>query len=130
TSCDYAANTEAVQVAVPPAAPIDDAPPAHVHDTPDTPTIQTLVDLMNGRDDLRRPDREWTAADTLKNLVVKLRYPDGTVTPLAVGVPGDREVDLKRLEAQVAPAEIEPFTEEDFAADPHLVKGYIGPGAL
>jgi prolyl-tRNA synthetase len=130
TACDYAANTEAVQVAAPAPVPFDATPNAQVVDTPDTPTIQTLVDLFNARADLRRPDRDWTAADTLKNLVVKLKHPDGTVTPLAIGVPGDREVDMKRLEAQVAPAEIEPFTEADFAANDHLAKGYIGPGAL
>jgi prolyl-tRNA synthetase len=130
TNCDYAANTEAVQVRPPDPVPVDGLPSAVVHDTPDTPTIETLVDLMNARDDLRRPDRAWTAADTLKNLVVKLRHPDGTTTPLAIGVPGDREVDLKRLEAQVSPAEIEPFTEDDFAKQPLLAKGYIGPGAL
>jgi prolyl-tRNA synthetase len=130
SSCDYAANTEAVQVAPPAAIALAGLPAAHVHETPDTPTIQTLVDLFNARDDLRRDDREWTAADTLKNLVVKLKYPDGSVVPLAIGVPGDRDVDLKRLEAQVAPAEIEPFAEADFAANPALVKGYIGPGAL
>ena len=130
TNCDYAANTEAVQVAVPQAIPFDSAPPAMVHDTPDTPTIQTLVDLINSRDDLRRADRDWTAADTLKNVIVKLKHPDGRVEPLAVGVPGDREVDMKRLEAQVGPAEIAPFGDEDFAANKHLVKGYIGPGAL
>ena len=130
TQCDYAANTEAVQVAPPVGLAIDDAPLSRVVDTPDTPTIQTLVDLMNGRADLRRDDRDWTAADTLKNLVVTLRHPDGTSTALAIGVPGDRDVDMKRLEAQVAPAEIEPFTEADFAANPHLVKGYIGPESL
>jgi prolyl-tRNA synthetase len=130
TNCDYAANTEAVQVAVPPPIPYDNAPPALVADTPDTPTIQTLVDLINSRDDLRRPDRDWTAADTLKNVIVKLRHPDGRVEPLAVGVPGDREVDLKRLEAQLHPVEVGPFGDEDFAANKHLVKGYIGPGAL
>jgi prolyl-tRNA synthetase len=130
SKCDYAANTEAVLVAPPTPIPFDGLPAAQVVDTPDTPTIQTLVDLFNARDDLRRSEGEWTAADTLKNLVVKLKYPDGTVTPLAIGVPGDREVDMKRLEAQVAPAEIEPFSEADFAANPHLAKGYIGPGAL
>lgn len=130
STCDYAANTEAVQVAAPTAVPFDGLPAAHVHDTPDTPTIDTLVDLVNSRPELRHPDRDWTAADTLKNLVVKLRHPDGSTTALAIGVPGDREVDLKRLEAQVAPAEIEPFSEADFAANPALVKGYIGPGAL
>ncbi|MEQ1701847.1 MAG: proline--tRNA ligase, partial [Ilumatobacteraceae bacterium] len=129
STCDYAANTEAVQVARP-AELAFDGPAALVVDTPDTPTIQTLVDLFNAREDLRRPDRDWTAADTLKNLVVKLKYPDGSIVPLAIGVPGDREVDMKRLEAQVSPAEIEPFSEADFAANPHLAKGYIGPGAL
>ena len=135
TNCDYAANTEAVRIPVPPPVPYDGVPSARVADTPDTPTIATLVDLLNAREDLRRisPDgdaRDWNAGDTLKNVVVKLRHPDGTVEPLAVGVPGDREVDLKRLEAQVAPAEVEPFTEDDFAAHPSLVKGYIGPGTL
>src|SRR5215210_455588 len=123
TNCDYAANTEAVQVAVPDAIPFDDAPPAMVADTPDTPTIQTLVDLVNSRDDLRRADRPWAASDTLKNVVVKLRHPDGRIEPLAVGLPGDREIDMKRLGAHVGPAEIEPFTDEDFAANKHLVKG-------
>ena len=130
TSCDYAANTEAVQVAPPDAIAFEGLPTAQVHETPDTPTIQTLVDLFNARADLQRADRPWTAADTLKNLVVKLKYPDGTITPLAIGVPGDRDVDMKRLEAQVSPAEIEPFNEADFAANQALVKGYIGPGAL
>ena len=130
TACDYAANTEAVQVAPPSPVPFDTAPAARVVDTPDTPTIQTLVDLFNARDDLRNDERQWTAADTLKNLVVKLKHPDGTVSALAIGVPGNREVDMKRLEAQVSPAEIEPFSEDDFAANPHLAKGYIGPGAL
>ncbi len=77
-----------------------------------------------------RTDRPWAAGDTLKNVLVLLRHPDGSTEPLAIGVPGDREVDPKRLEAQVAPAEVEPFTEEHFAANPALVKGYIGPGVL
>ncbi|MEO7370197.1 MAG: His/Gly/Thr/Pro-type tRNA ligase C-terminal domain-containing protein, partial [Ilumatobacteraceae bacterium] len=130
TNCDYAANTEAVQVAVPVAVPYDSALPALVADTPATPTIQTLVDLLNSRDDLRRADRQWTAADTLKNVIVKLRHPDGRTEPLAVGLPGDREVDMKRLEAQMGPAEIDAFTEDDFAKNKYLIKGYIGPGAL
>ncbi|MBY5162561.1 proline--tRNA ligase [Salsipaludibacter albus] len=128
TSCDYAANAEAVRFPV--ADPVDatDAPAAHVEDTPETPTIQTLVDLSNGRDDLARDDREWTAADTLKNVVVMISQPDGTREPLAIGVPGDRDVDMKRLEAEFEPAVVEAFTPEDFAAHPQLAKGYIGPG--
>ncbi|WP_374115970.1 proline--tRNA ligase [Kineococcus sp. TRM81007] len=124
----YAANVEAVTTPVPPAVPFDDAPAAHVEDTPDTPTIETLVAAANAAHP--RPDRAWTAADTLKNVLVVLRHPDGTREPLAVGLPGDREVDLKRLEASLAPAELEAFEEKDFAAHPALVKGYIGPGGL
>ncbi|RIQ34902.1 proline--tRNA ligase [Jiangella rhizosphaerae] len=124
----YAANVEAVTTPVPDPLPYDDAPAAHVEDTPDTPTIETLVDHLNER--FPRDDRPWQASDTLKNVLVILRHPDGTREPLAVGVPGDREVDEKRLQAQVEPAELEPFTEADFAQHPTLAKGYIGPGVL
>jgi prolyl-tRNA synthetase len=130
-NCGYAANVEAVRTMPPPERPVDELPPAVVHDTPDTPTIATLVDHLNGRPDLARGDgRPWTASDTLKNVVVMLHHPDGTREPLAIGVPGDRDVDLKRLEAAVLPAEAEPFTDEDFVRVPMLAKGYIGPGAL
>ena len=121
----YAANVEAVKVAVPPAVPYDDTPSAHVEDTPDTPTIATLVDLANVRHP--RADRPWQASDTLKNVVLMVRGVDGGQSPLVVGLPGDREVDLKRLAAQLEPAEAHPFTEDDFKAHPQLVKGYIGP---
>src|SRR5690606_1616789 len=124
----YAANVEAVVTPAPAAIPFDDAPAAHVEDTPDTPTIDTLVALANAR--FPRDEGEWTAADTLKNVVVALRQPDGTRELLVVGLPGDREVDPKRLEASVAPAEVEVATDADLAARPELVKGYIGPGVL
>ena len=130
TSCDYAANVEAVSTPVPESRSYDGLPEALVHDTPKTPTIATLVAFVNDDPTTRHPDREWTAADTLKNVVVKLRHPDGTVEPLAIGVEGHREVDMKRLEAQVAPAEVEPFDEDDFQRYPSLKKGYIGPGVL
>jgi prolyl-tRNA synthetase len=130
TACDYAANVEAVRTPAPDPIDADDVPAAAVHDTPDTPTIATLVDFANGAGATRHPARDWHAGDTLKNVVVNLRHPDGTVEPLAIGVPGDREVDMKRLQAQVEPAEPVPFAEEDFQANPTLVKGYIGPGAL
>jgi len=130
-NCGYAANVEAVQIAAPPEQSVDGLPDAVVHDTPDTPTIATLVDLINERAEPARPDRPWAAGDTLKNVVVMVRHPDGSREPLAIGVPGDRDVDMKRLEAALLPAEAEPFTEADFAANPALVKGYIGPpGAL
>jgi prolyl-tRNA synthetase len=130
TSCDYAANVEAVQIPAAKPVPADDVPAAHVEDTPDTPTIQALVDLLNSSDDLVRSDRPWAAGDMLKNVVVRLRHPDETTEVLAVGVPGDRDVDLKRLEAAVSPAVVEPFTDEDFAAHPSMVRGYIGPAAM
>ena len=124
----YAANVEAVTTPAPDRIAYDDVPAAHVEDTPDTPTIETLVALANAR--FPRSDRPWTAADTLKNVVVTLRQPDGTREALVVGVPGDREVDIKRLEAAVTPAEPEAFTEADFAGHPTLVRGYIGPAAF
>jgi prolyl-tRNA synthetase len=129
TVCDYAANVEAVEVARPAPVPYADAPAAHAEQTPDTPTIETLVDHLNER--FPRDDRPWEAADTLKNVVFSIRHPDGTVEALAVGLPGDREVDAKRLEAQLGEGVVfEPFGEADFAARPTLAKGYIGPGAL
>ncbi len=133
TTCDYAANVEAVQVPAPPpvaddAVSADEVPAAHAEQTPDTPTIETLVAHLDQH--FPRTDRSWTSADTLKNVLVVLHHPDGTREPLAIGVPGDREVDTKRLQAQVEPAELEPFTDADFDANPTLKKGYIGPGAL
>src|SRR6476469_5709101 len=127
SSCDYAANVEAVRVPTPAPVPYDGQPAAHVEDTTDTPTTETLVDLLNAEH--ARPEG-WTAAANLQTVIVMLVHPDGTREPLAIGVPGDREVDEKRLAAQVEPAEVEAFTEKDFAANPALVKGYIGPGAL
>jgi prolyl-tRNA synthetase len=124
----YAANVEAVTTVVPPTLPYHDAPAAHVEDTPDTPTIETLVALANAR--FARPDREWTAADTLKNVVVAVVSPQGERELLVVGLPGDREVDLARLEAALAPATVEAAGEADFARHPELVKGYIGPAVL
>jgi prolyl-tRNA synthetase len=123
----YAANVEAVTTPAPPEQPVDDKPQAQVHHTPDTPTIETLVAFLNGAG----LGRTFTAADTLKNVLVKIRRPgERDWELLGVGVPGDREVDLKRLEASVAPAEVALLGDADFAAHSFLVKGYIGPGAL
>jgi prolyl-tRNA synthetase len=124
----YAANVEAVRTPVPDPLPYDDAPAAHVEDTPDTPTIETLVAYAGEHHP--RDDRPWQASDTLKNVVLAVVHPAGTREPLVIGIPGDREVDLKRLAAQLEPAEPEPFTEDDFAEHPGLVKGYIGPQVL
>jgi prolyl-tRNA synthetase len=128
THCDYAANVEAVQVRAPQPSSYDGVPDAHAEQTPDTPTIDTLVDHLNAA--FPREDRPWAAGDTLKNVLVVLKHPDGTREPVAIGIPGDREVDQKRLEGQLEPIEVEPFDEAEFKKHPALVKGYIGPGVL
>lgn len=130
TNCDFAANVEAVTTPVPEAIELDGLADSVVHDTPKTPTIEKLVDFINADATMRHAERDWTAADTLKNLVVNLKHPDGTTEPLAIGIPGNRDVDMKRLDAVVAPAEAEPFSEDDFKKYPSLKKGYIGPGVL
>jgi prolyl-tRNA synthetase len=122
----YAANVEAVLTARPDARPIDGLPEAVVHDTGDTPTIASLVAWANEAG----LGRTVTAADTLKNVLVKVREPGGDWELLAIGVPGDREVDDKRLSAALDPAEYALLGDDDFAKYPFLVKGYIGPKAL
>jgi len=130
STCGMAANVEAIVTRVPPEVDASSTPAAHVEDTPDTPTIASLVDISNARTELRRTDRDWQASDTLKNVVVMQVALDGTRTPLIIGLPGDREVDLKRVEAALHPMAIEAFEEEDFKKYPVLVKGYIGPQVL
>ncbi|MCK8670495.1 proline--tRNA ligase [Rhodococcus sp. HM1] len=121
----YAANVEAVKTLAPEPIPFDGLPDAVVHDTPDTPTIESLVASAS-----QVLGREVTAAETLKNILVKVRQPGGDWELLGIGIPGDREVDDKRLEASLEPAEVELLGESDFTANPFLVKGYIGPKAL
>jgi prolyl-tRNA synthetase len=133
-SCGHAANVEAVVI---PAAKWDDSmdlpaelPASHVEDTPNTPTIDSLVAISNERADLRRDDRSWESSDTLKNLLLVLTDAEGNQQPLAIGIPGDREVDMRRLEAAIYPLTARPFEEADFKKFPSLAKGYIGPGVL
>ena len=118
----YAANVEAFSTEVPDAIGFDaDAAPV-VFDSPDTPTIETLVAHANAN-----LDGDYTAADTLKNVVLALTHVDGTRELVVVGIPGDREVDEKRAEVAFAPAEVETATADDFEKNPLLVRGYIGP---
>lgn len=121
----YAANVEAFSTVVPDAVDATDAPAPVIFDSPDTPTIQTLVALLNAEQP--RADRPWTAADTLKNVVLALTHLDGSREIVVVGIPGDRDVDLKRAEVAFAPAEVEAAGDEDFERHPLLVRGYIGP---
>ncbi|VEG53855.1 prolyl-tRNA synthetase [Mycolicibacterium aurum] len=122
----YAANVEAVITTPPAPIPFDGLPEAVVHETGDTPTISTLVEWANGAG----LGRQVTAADTLKNVLLKVRMPGGDWELLAVGVPGDREVDDKRLGAALEPAEYAMIDDADFAKYPFLKKGYIGPKGL
>ncbi|MFC8433621.1 proline--tRNA ligase [Streptomyces sp. NPDC057253] len=112
-NCDFAANTEAITYEL---KPVDaqDVPALEEIPTPDTPTIETLAAHLGVE-----------ASATLKNLLVKV---DGEI--VAVGVPGDREVDMGKVEAHFAPAAVEMVTEADFAGRPDLVRGYVGPQGL
>jgi prolyl-tRNA synthetase len=126
----YAANVEAVTTAVPAARPSEGLPGPVVYDTGDTPTIATLVDWANTAALPQFAGREVTAADTLKNVLLKVRVPGGEWKLMGIGVPGDRDVDDKRLAAALDPAEYALLSDEDFARYPFLVKGYIGPKAV
>ncbi|MBZ4488546.1 proline--tRNA ligase [Microbacterium sp. cx-55] len=118
----YAANVEAFTTLVPDSVPFDGLPDPVIFDSPNTPTIASLVAHSN-----EVLEGEYTAADTLKNVVLALTHLDGTRELVVVGLPGDRDVDDKRVEVAFAPAAVEPATEADFAKNPLLVKGYIGP---
>lgn len=129
----YAANVEAVTTVVPEDIDFSAFGPAEVKDTPDTPTIDTLVAVTNQV--APRSEGAWTAADTLKNVVVAVITPEGERVVAVIGVPGDRQVDLKRTEATIGSllgiageVGVEAATEADLARHPGLVKGYIGPG--
>ena len=129
----YAANVEAVTTVVPDSLPLEGQPEAHVEHTPDSATIETLVqrsDEMHPKD-----DGPWAAAETLKNVVLAVTTPEGERRLVVIGLPGDRGVDLKRVEARIGAligvggeVEVEQATEADLAKHPQIVKGYLGPG--
>jgi len=115
--CGYAANVEAVTTVI---APSDASGVAaqEVFDSPNTPTIDTLVELLNAKF-----GGGYDGAKTLKNVMLM-----ADEKAISVLVPGDREVDLKRLQANLAGVnDLRVFEEADFAKFPGLVKGYIGP---
>ncbi len=124
----YTANTEAVTTPAQPEQDASDAPAPEIVDTPDATTIDSLVQVCN---DLRpREGQPWQASDTLKNVVVVAIQPDGTRELAIIGLPGDRDVDMKRVEASLAPAEVEMAGPEDLKDFPELVPGYIGPQVI
>jgi prolyl-tRNA synthetase len=122
----YAANVEAVATVVPAKIAIDGQAAAEVLTTPECSNIKRIVAWSN-QNHPRVDGSEWTAAHTLKNNVMALVSPEGKRELVVVGLPGDREVDVKRAEAAFSPNEIEQANEEDFAKHPELIKGYIGP---
>lgn len=137
TAGDYAANVEAVTTVAPEPRAYDGLPEAVEHDTPSSETIAALVEWAKGQGVLI-DGHSAEAADTLKCMMVKVNDPrvldeDGEpVGEQLVGVliPGDRELDEKRLEASLEPATFELASDEDFAKHDFLVKGYVGPRAL
>lgn len=128
-ACDYAAASAAVRGAARGGAgavdgtahptPLGPTPAPEEVDTPDTPTVEALADRMG-----------VATSATLKNLLLMATTPEGEREVVAVGVPGDREVDLNRVQAALAPARVELFGDEDFAAHPELIRGYVGPHGL
>ena len=127
TACDYSANTEAVTTgSLPSETSLYDV--HSVISTPACKSIAKLVDFLNANHP--REDRPWSARDTLKNVVLQVTQPDGSRETLVIGVPGNREIDLKRVEAQFSPAEVQPLEDAGFAAHPEFIRGYIGPQVL
>lgn len=129
----YAANVEAVTTIVPAEIDFSGAPAAVVRDTPETPTIDTLVAAAN--EVAPRAEGTWGAADTLKNVVLAIDLATGERQIVVVGLPGDRDVDLKRIEANIGvhlsiggEVGVEAANEADLKKNPGLIKGYIGPG--
>ncbi|GGG69790.1 proline--tRNA ligase [Corynebacterium pelargi] len=130
TEGDYAANVEAVVTQPGVERDPAEAPEAVEHDTPQSETIAALVQWAHDAG-VQVEGRAVEASDTLKCIVVKIKQPGAKEWELAgVLLPGDREVDMKRLEASLEPAEVELASEEDFAKNDFLVKGYVGPRAL
>lgn len=127
--CGYAANVEAVAMRAPVVQETEGLPQALAVETPGARSIDSVVEYLN--EHAPRESGTWSSADTLKNVIFALRYPDGRKDSLAIGLPGDREIDVKRLEAFLGEGvEFAPFSDADFATAPILVKGFIGPQVL
>ncbi|AWT26000.1 proline--tRNA ligase [Corynebacterium provencense] len=129
TDGDYAANVEAVVTPAPAERPVDGLPAAKVYETPDATTMDALLEWARS-ENLTVDGRPVELSDTLKCLVVKITPPGGEPELTGILLPGDREADMKRLEASVEPATVELAGEKDFADNPFLVKGYVGPKGL
>ncbi|MBZ8178026.1 proline--tRNA ligase [Corynebacterium sp. 3HC-13] len=129
TEGNYAANVEAVVTQPGTPQPIDGQPEAQEYETPDAETMDTLLAWARSQN-IHVDGRPVELSDTLKCLMVKITEPGKEPKLTGILLPGDREADMKRLEAACEPATVELASEEDFAANPFLVKGYVGPRAL
>jgi prolyl-tRNA synthetase len=119
----YAANVEAVTISAPEALSIDGLPQAETHSTPGATSINSFVSFA--QDSLGM--KEVSAASTLKQIVLALTDVNRKRSLVVVGIPGDRELEIKRAEIAFAGYEVETANEEDFAKHPLLIKGFIGP---
>lgn len=124
----FSANVEAVTTVVPPTVDASAVPAKELRLTPGTNTIAKLVDYSN--EHYPRADRPWQAGDMLKHVVMTAEYPDGSSEIIVVAIPGDRELDDKRLEAALYPAALHMSTEEELAQYPDIIPGFIGPEAV
>ncbi|MEJ4112322.1 proline--tRNA ligase [Corynebacterium kroppenstedtii] len=131
TGSDYAANVEAVVTPAPVIDPdtAEAVAPMVICESPDCTSINTLVKWANSCEDVaERFGREITAEDTLKCVVVKVKKPsEAEFSYVIVAIPGDRDVDVKRLEASLEPSDVALADVDDFAAHDFLTKGYVGP---
>jgi len=109
---DYFSDTEAARPMAPEAGGEGTEPLTEI-DTPNTPTIDSLAQLLG-----IEPSR------TLKCVLF-----DVGGSTAAVLVPGDREVNVNKLEKLVFPEAVRPLDDDDFATR-GLVKGYVGPQGL
>ncbi|MCO6557857.1 MAG: proline--tRNA ligase [Bifidobacterium sp.] len=133
-------NVEALTTPEVPAVDCSKIPAMSLRDLPNAKTIDEMVSQCNALYP-REDGRKWAQTDMLKNVVIAVKHPgepDDEIEEhrkpwrevVVVALPGDRQIDMKRLEAQFAPAEIEEANEADLKAHPELVKGYIGPKVL
>lgn len=128
-------NVEALSTPTPEPVDFSSTPAASEVEVGQGKSIDKMVEVANAQF-AREDGREWAASDILKNVAVTLIHPadsehkEAWREVVVVGVPGDREVDTKRLEAAFSPCEVEEASEEDLKKHPELVLGFIGPKAL
>ncbi|MCF4006407.1 proline--tRNA ligase [Corynebacterium uropygiale] len=129
TDGSFAANVEAVVTQPGTPRPIEGQPEPKVYDTPGASTMESMLEWMQ-RDGIEVDGRPAELSDTLKCLIVKVAQPGKEPELTGILIPGDREADMKRLEASLEPATVELASDEDFAKNPFLTKGFVGPRAL